>query len=259
MDDPIPSIENPQSYSTADVETAHSQPHDQSMKAQASSLMQMTSPYATASPGAMSYAAPPVLKPNPYPYSYLPDAQIQALSTPVYTTDHSSSDMFPEPPTASDSLQQSIQRYVRAPIAPMFSKANAPIPGPTNPPQVPRPATANAANSNTEPHDHVPSYTIPAPTNPLQITSPVVANAANFQPEPETEPQPAPLVLDVSRLPSPAFWQFAYYADVSAQLRRLGLVHPLVGPLLDPRSAIGGWVSRKLVSGLLWFPLARIS
>ena len=79
------------------------------------------------------------------------------------------------------------------------------------------------------------------------------------KPEPQPEPQPAPLVLDVSRLPSPAFWQFAYYADVSAQLRRLGLVHPLVGPLLDPRSAIGGWISRKLVSGLLWFPLVRIS
>lgn len=261
MDDPIPSIEDPQSYSTADVETAHSQPHDPSIKARASSLMQMRSPCATASPCAMSYTAPPVLKPNPNPYSYLPDAQIQPLPTPMYTTDHSSSDMFPEPPTASNSLQQSIQRYARAPIAPMFSNANAPIPGPTNPPQVPRPATANAANSHPEPHDHVPSYTILALTSPLQTPPPVVANAANFQrePEPEPEPQPAPLVLDVSRLPSPAFWQFAYYADVSAQLRRLGLVHPLVGPLLDPRLAIGGWVSRELVSGLLWFPLARIS
>ncbi len=230
MDDPIPSIEDPQSYSTADVETAHPQSHDPSMKAQASSLMQMTSPYATAIPGAMSDAAPPVLKPNPNLYSYLPDPQIQALPTPMYTTD---------------------QRYVRAPIAPMFSNANAPIPGATIPPQVPRPATANAANSNTEPHDHIPSYTILALTSPLQTPPPVVAKAADFQPEPEPEPQPAPLVLDVSRLPSPAFWQFAYYADVSAQLRRLGLVHPLVGPLLDPRSAIGGWVSRELVSGFL--------
>lgn len=180
MDDPIPSIEDPQSYSTAGVETAHPQPHDPGMKAQASSLMKVTSPYATASPGAMSYTAPPVLNLDPNPYSYLPDAQIQALPTPMCITDYSSSDMFPEPPTA----RQSIQRYARAPIAPMFSNANAPIPGPTNPPQVPRPATANTANSHPEPHDHIPSYTILALTSPLQAPPPVVANAANFQPEP---------------------------------------------------------------------------